>query len=140
MRTNPRLRRDSVRYEAGGLAGIPNRRPLGKLLISERIFQHFQKGENTNIIYKGHKSMSQRAFQSLFSDKPSRLCISPFVGSSRRMREVAMYSSRSVNQPLGRNQLFVCVGEGGILKNVAIPMRSVIAPSIRKSQLSMDEI
>ena len=39
-RTNPRLRRDSVRYEAGGLAGIPNRRPLGRLLISERILQH----------------------------------------------------------------------------------------------------
>jgi len=39
VRTNPRLRRDSVRYEAGGLAGIPNRRPLGKLSVSESNFR-----------------------------------------------------------------------------------------------------
>jgi hypothetical protein len=47
-----------------------------------------------------------------------------FVGSLRRIRVVAIVSSRSVNQPFFRYQAFVWVGEGGILKNVAIPIES----------------
>jgi len=49
---------------------------------------------------------------------------------------VAMTSSLSVNQPLGRNQLLVCVGDGGILKKVAIPTARVIDPllSFRKQK------
>lgn len=49
------------------------------------------------------------------------------------MREVAIYSSRSVNQPLGLYHVLVCVGEGGILKNVAIPMDKVINPLLEMS-------
>lgn len=51
-----------------------------------------------------------------------------FVGSSRRMRDVEIYSSRSVNQPFGRNHVLVCVGEGGIIKNVAMPIDKVSKP------------
>ena len=58
-----------------------------------------------------------------------------FVGSSRRIRVVAIVSSRSVNQPVLRYQVFVWVGEGGNLKNVAIPIKRVIIPSIKKSHL-----
>jgi hypothetical protein len=48
---------------------------------------------------------------------------------------VAITSSRGVNHPLGRNQDLVCVGDGGIIKNVAIPIRRDIRPSIRNSHL-----
>lgn len=51
-----------------------------------------------------------------------------FVGSSRRTLETIIVSSRSVNHPFGRNQVLVCVGEGGIMKKVAIPMVSEISP------------
>ena len=57
-----------------------------------------------------------------------RKLIITFVGSSLRMREVAITSSRSVNHPFGRYQVLVCVGEGGILKKVRIPIISVIDP------------
>jgi len=43
-----------------------------------------------------------------------------------------MTSSRSVNQPFGLNQAFVCVGPGGIRKYEIKPMASVTKPSIRK--------
>lgn len=46
-----------------------------------------------------------------------------------------MRTSRSVNQPLGRNHFFVSTAEAGIRKNDASPMRRVIKPSIRKSHL-----
>lgn len=39
-----------------------------------------------------------------------------------------------MNQPLGRNQVFVCTAEAGIMKNEPRPIESVITPSIRKSQ------
>lgn len=58
-----------------------------------------------------------------------------FVGSSRRIRVVAIVSSRSVNQPFFRYQAFVWVGEGGILKNVAIPIKRVRIPSTKNSHL-----
>ncbi len=38
---------------------------------------------------------------------------------------------RSLNQPVGRNQAFVCVGPGGIMKKEAMPTPSVRAPSMR---------
>lgn len=56
------------------------------------------------------------------------------VGSSRKIRAVEMYSSRSVNQPLGRNHVRVCVGEDGIIKNVAIPTVKVMRPLSRVGQ------
>lgn len=56
------------------------------------------------------------------------------VGSSRRIRDVAMYSSRTVNQPLGLNQVLVCVGEGGILKKVTMPIRRVSNPLVKRSK------
>lgn len=37
-------------------------------------------------------------------------------------------SSRLVNHPFVRNHVFVCVGEGGILKKEATPMKNVIKP------------
>ena len=45
-----------------------------------------------------------------------------------------MVSSRSVNQPFGRNQDRVCVGEGGIIKKVAIPITSVISPLVSQAR------
>jgi len=70
-----------------------------------------------------------------FRVRPSRLCMSPFVGSSRKILVVAIISSRAVNHPFGRNQDFVWVGEGGIIKNVAKPITKVIRPSIKNSHL-----
>jgi hypothetical protein len=50
------------------------------------------------------------------------------VGSSLSTRVTAIVSSRSLNHPLGRYQVLVWVGDGGILKNVAIPISRVIKP------------
>jgi hypothetical protein len=62
------------------------------------------------------------------TEQQGRTGIHTLVGSSRRTRLTHMTSSRSVNQPLGRNQAFVCVGDGGIRKNVRIPIVRVIRP------------
>ena len=52
-----------------------------------------------------------------------------------------MISSRSVNHPLGRNQVLVCVGEGGMRKKVARPIVRVISPLEKPGQwLSSCEI
>lgn len=40
-------------------------------------------------------------------------------------------ADRSVNQPLGRNHAFVCVGPGGIRNHDARPTPKVMQPSIR---------
>ena len=37
-------------------------------------------------------------------------------------------SSRSVNHPFGRNHVFVCVGDGGMLKKETMPMANDIKP------------
>jgi hypothetical protein len=52
-----------------------------------------------------------------------------------------MVSSRSVNQPFGLNQALLCVGDGGMRKNVAIPIKSVIKPleKVRSIIHSMNE-
>ena len=42
----------------------------------------------------------------------------------------AQIANRSVNQPLGRNQAFVCVGPGGIKNQDASPTAKVRQPSI----------
>lgn len=48
-----------------------------------------------------------------------RLCMSPFDGSSRSTLFTTMRSSRSVNQPLGRNQVRVWTAEAGMRKKDA---------------------
>jgi hypothetical protein len=48
-----------------------------------------------------------------------RLCISPFDGSSRSTLLTTMRSSRSVNQPCGRNHVRVWTAEAGMRKNDA---------------------
>jgi hypothetical protein len=59
----------------------------------------------------------------------------PLLGSSRRTRLTTIPSSRSVNHPLGRNQVLVCTAEAGIKKNDAKPRRSVTSPSIKNNHL-----
>lgn len=46
-----------------------------------------------------------------------------------------MASSRSVNQPFGRNHALVCTMEGGIIKKEETPMTRVTSPCMRKSHL-----
>ena len=50
------------------------------------------------------------------------------VGSSRSTLFTIITSSRSVNHPFGRNHVFVCVGDGGMLKKDATPIANVIKP------------
>ena len=42
-----------------------------------------------------------------------------------------LIANRSLNQPLGRNHVFVCVGLGGIMKKDVMPIMSVRRPSIK---------
>lgn len=112
--SKPSCLKVNVRYWSGGPAGIANVNPMA---------------------YIGQRSKSQILFHNNFSVMACLLCISPLLGSSRRMRLTMIFSSRSVNQPLGRHQLLVCVGEGAIMKTDQIPMISVRMPSSRKSHL-----
>lgn len=45
-----------------------------------------------------------------------------------------MPTSRSVNQPLGLNQVLVWDADAGMRKNEAIPMAIVMMPSIKNNQ------
>jgi hypothetical protein len=98
----------------------------------------------------GHKSKSHKLFQSNLKVIACRLCMSPLLGSSRKIRLTMIFSSRSVNfydqqglrdldhtiqltQPLGRHHDLVCVGDGAIINIDQIPIINVSIPSIRKS-------
>lgn len=79
------------------------------------------------------------AFQMRLILSAWRLCMSPFVGSSRRILDTMIVSSRSSNHPFGRNHERVCVGEGGILKNVAIPIAKVMEPLYKGLAPDLDQ-
>jgi hypothetical protein len=59
----------------------------------------------------------------------------PLEGSSRRTRFTTIPTSRSENQPFGRNQVFVWTADAGIKKKAAVPTDNVMIPSIKKSHL-----
>lgn len=61
--------------------------------------------------------------------------ISPLLGSSLKTRFTTIATSRSLNQPFGRNQVLVCTADAGIKKKEAIPTVSVMRPSIRNLRL-----
>lgn len=72
-------------------------------------------------------------FQSCLKSTACLLCISPLEGSSRRIRFTMIFSSFSVNHPLGRYHDFVWVGEAAIMNQDHTPTQRVNIPSIRNS-------
>lgn len=64
---------------------------------------------------------------------PSRLCMSPLEGSSRSTLLTTMPTSLSVNQPFGRNHVFVATADDGMRKMAETLTVRVMRPSMRKS-------
>ncbi len=102
----------SVRYAPTGPCGIKAIKPMA---------------------YIGHRSYSVMVFHRPRRVMASRLCMSPLDGSSLKTRLTTMATSLSVNHPLGRNQVFVCTIDAGMLKKEAMPMLKVMRPSMRNS-------
>lgn len=83
--------------------------------------------------YNGHRSKSFRHFHSRIGPTAWRLCMSPLLGSSLSSLLTRINSSRSVKYPLPRPRPRVCVIEGGMRIQEAIPISRVKRPSRRKS-------
>lgn len=110
----PKLRSVSVKYSSGVKLGTRT---------------------STIRMYSGHRSKSASARRNILSVSIWRLCIIDLDGSSRRSRLTRIFSSRSLNQPLGRRCLrdLVCAIEGMRAYQAQAAMMRMKLLSMRKS-------